>query len=81
MVKPNIDVRITSNISIMISLLGLSYVSEKEITLKEIDRIQQVCKNHIADHYMLTPQAIDKLGIKIDDSTIQTYSPPSCKDM
>ena len=31
LVKPNIDIRITSNILIIISLLGLTSVSEKQI--------------------------------------------------
>ena len=37
MVEPNIDFRIASNIPIMISPLGSSYVYEKQITLKELD--------------------------------------------
>ena len=74
MVKPNINIRITSNIPILISPLVSSYVSEKQIILKELDLTKQVCKNHLADHYMLTPEAIDKLSIKIDDSTVQTYT-------
>ena len=44
LVKPNIDIRITSKILITISPLGLTYVSEKQITLKELDLIQQDCK-------------------------------------
>ena len=60
LVKPNIDIRITSNILIIISPLGLTYVSEKQITLKELDQIQQVCNQHSADHYMLTLEAIYK---------------------
>ena len=65
MVQSNIDIGITSNIPIMFSLLKSSYVSEKQITLKEIDQIQQVFKNHLADHYMLNQEAIDTMGIKI----------------
>ena len=40
----------------MISRLGSCFFYEKQITLKELDQIQQVCKNHSADHYMLTPE-------------------------
>ena len=35
--KPNIDIRIKSNISIIISHLGSIYVSGKQIILKELD--------------------------------------------
>ena len=77
LVKPNIDIRIISNIPIIISPLGLTYVSEKQITLKELDQIQQVCNQHSADHYMLTPKAIYKYGIKFDGSTVKTYTPPN----
>ena len=34
LLKPNIDITITSNVPIMISPLGLTYISEKQITLK-----------------------------------------------
>ena len=30
---------------------------------------------------MLTPEAINKLGIKIDSSIVQAYTPPSFKDI
>ena len=74
MVEPNINIQITSNIPIIISPYGLEYVSHKDFTLKELDQIQEICKNHSSDHYMLTPQAIDKLGIKIDGSTVEAYT-------
>ena len=81
LVKPNIDIGITSNILIIISPLGSTYVSEKQITLKELGGIQQVCKQHSADHYMLTPEAIDKLCIKFDGSTVKAYAPPNYQDI
>ena len=65
----------------MISPLGLTCVSEKQITLKQLDQIQQVCKKHSADHYMLSPAAIDKLGIKFDGSTIKEHTPPNFQDV
>ena len=37
LVKPIIDIRITSNILITISPLDLTYISEKQITLKALD--------------------------------------------
>ena len=81
LVKPNIDKRITSNIPITISPLGSTYASEKQTTLKEVDRIQQVCQQHSADHYMLTPEAIDKLGIKSDGPTVKAHTPPNYQDI
>ena len=81
LVKPNIDIRITRNVLIIISPLDSTYVSEKQITLKELDQIQQVCKQHSADHCMLTPEAIDKMGIKFDSSTVKAYAPPNYQDI
>ena len=81
MVEPKINIQITSNIPIIISPNGLEYVSDKNFTLRELDRIQEICKNHSADHYMLTPEAIDKLGIKIDGSTVEAYTPPTQQDI
>ena len=52
---------------------GLIYFSAKEITLKLLDQIQQVCKNHSADHYLSTPQAIENLVF----ATVQAYTPPT----
>ena len=65
----------------MISPLDSTYVSEKQITLKELDQIQQVCKQHSADNYMLTPEAIDEFYIKFDGSTIKAYTPPNYQDI
>ena len=65
----------------MISPLSSNYVSDKQITLKELDQIQQVCKYHSAHHCMLTPEAIDTLGIKIDGSTVKAYTPPTFQDI
>ena len=36
----------------------LGFVSEKQMTLKELDQIQQLCKNHSANHCTLNPEAI-----------------------
>ena len=58
LVKPNIDIRIISNILIMISPLGSTYASEKLIILKELEQIQQFCNQHSTDHYMLTPEEL-----------------------
>ena len=44
------------------------------MTLKELMRIKDVCKNHSSDHYMLTPGTIKKLGININGSTIEAYT-------
>ena len=54
---------------------------QKQITLKDHDQIQQVCKNHSAAHYRLAPEAIDNLGIMIDNSTIQAYTQSTYKDI
>ena len=56
LVKSNIDMRIKSNTPIILSPLGSIFVSEKQITLKELDQIQQVYKQHSADHNILTPE-------------------------
>ena len=54
----------------------MNYVSEKSITLNELMRIKDICRSHPSDHYMLTPNAIHHLGIKINGSTIEAYIPP-----
>ena len=81
LMKPNIYIRITSNIAIIISLLGLTHVAEKQISLNKFDQIQQVCKRHYIDHYLLTPEAIDNLGIKFDGSTVKACTPPNYQDI
>ena len=81
MVQPNIDIWITSIFPIMISPLVSSYVSHKDFTLKELNWIQEVCKNHSADHYMLSPEAIDTLGIKIEGSTVKAYTLTQFRDI
>ena len=55
---------------------GMNYVSEKSITFKELMKIKDICRNHPSDHYMLTPSAIHHLGMKINGSTIEVYTPP-----
>ena len=52
---------------------GLYYIHEKDITLKELMRIKDVCKNHPSDHNMLTSRTIKHLGINISGSTIEAY--------
>ena len=54
----------------------MSYASEKSITLKELMKIKGIYRSHLPDHYMLTPSAIHHLGIKINGSTIEAYTPP-----
>ena len=81
LIQPNIDIQIMSNILNIISNLGPSKVSEKQISLKLLDLIQQICKNYLSNHYLSTPEAIDKLGIKVYPSTIQVNIPPSCNDI
>ena len=39
-------------------------------------RIKDICRSHPSDHYMSTPSAIQNLGIKINGSTIEVYTPP-----
>ena len=50
------------------------YVLEKSITLNELMRSKDICRSPSSDHYMLTPSAINHLGIKI--KTIEVYTPP-----
>ena len=37
-------------------------------------RIKDTCKNHLLDHYMLTPGTIKQLDININGSTIGAYT-------
>ena len=46
--------RIPSRIPVEASNTGLSYVSEKSITLKELMRIKAICRSHPSDYDMLT---------------------------
>ena len=39
-------------------------------------RRQNICRCHPSTHYILTPNAIHHLGIKINGSTIESYTPP-----
>ena len=61
-------------IPVWVSPNGIDYIHEKNITLKELMRIKDVCKNHLSDHYMLTPGTIKQLGININGSTIEAYT-------
>ena len=54
----------------------MNYVSEKSIALKELTRITDICRSYPSNHYILTPSAIHHLGIKINGSTIEAYTPP-----
>ena len=38
-------------------------------------RIKDICRNYPSDHYMSTPSAVHHLGIKINGSTIEAYTP------
>ena len=59
---------------VRVSHNGLNYVNKKDITLKELMRIKDVCQNHPSDHYMLTPRTIKQLSININGSTIEAYT-------
>ena len=37
-------------------------------------KIKDICKNHLSDHYMLTPGTIKQVGININGSTIKAYT-------
>ena len=63
-------------IPVGVSNTEMNYVSEKSITLNELMRIKDICRNHPSDHYMLTPSAIHYLGIKMNGSTNEVYTPP-----
>ena len=54
----------------------MNHVSGKSITLKELMWIKDTSRIHPSDHYMLTPNVIHHLGIKINGSTIEAYTPP-----
>ena len=68
--------RLPLTIPVGVSNTGMNYVSEKSITLNELMRIKDICRSHPSHHYMLTPSAIHHLGIKINGSTIEAYTPP-----
>ena len=60
-------------IPICVSPNGVDYIHPKNITLKKLMRIKDVCKNHPSDYYMLTPGTIKKIDININCSTIEAY--------
>ena len=68
--------RIPLPIPVGVSNTGMNYVLENSITLKELMRIKDIYRNYPSDNYMLTPSAIHHLGIKINGSTIEVYTPP-----
>ena len=39
-------------------------------------RIKDICRSHPSDQYVLTPSSIHHLGMKINGSTIEVYTPP-----
>ena len=50
---------------------GLDFVYEKSITLKELKKIKDICKNYLSGHYM----SINYLSININCSTIDVFPP------
>ena len=61
-------------IPVCVSYNGFYNVNEKNITLKELMRINDICQNHLLDHYILTPRTIKQVGININGSTIEAYT-------
>ena len=59
-----------------ISNTGMNCVSDNSITLKELMRMKDISRSHPSDHDMLTPSALHHLGMKINGSTIEVYTPP-----
>ena len=45
-------------IPVCVSAYGLNYIHEKNVTLNEMMRIQDIHKPHPSDHNMLTPGTI-----------------------
>ena len=66
-------------IPVCVSPNGLDYIHEKNMTLKELIKIKDVCKNHPSDHCMLAPGTIKQLGININGSTIKAYTQANYK--
>ena len=54
----------------------MNYILEKSISLTALMKIKDFSRSHPFDHYMLIPSAIHNLGIKINGSTIEAYTPP-----
>ena len=48
-------------IPVYVSPNGLDYIHEKNITLKELMRIKDVCKNHPSDHYISHQEQFNNL--------------------
>ena len=69
----NISLILKNVTLVCVSPNGLNYVNEKNITLKELMIIKDISKNHLSDHYVLTPGIIKQLGLNINGSTIETY--------
>ena len=61
-------------IPVCVSPNGLNNIHEKDLTLKELMRIKDICQNHPSDYYILTPWTIKQLGININGSTIEAYT-------
>ena len=61
-------------IPVCVSPNGLDYIHKKNMNLKELMRIKDVCKKHKSDHYMLTPGTIKQIGININGLTIEAYT-------
>ena len=60
-------------IPVCVSANGLDYIHKRNIALKNLTPINEICKNHPSDHYMITPETIQKLVININGSTIEVY--------
>ena len=64
-----------------VSNTRMNYVSVKRITLNELMRLKDICRNHPSDHYIVTPSAIHNLGMKTNGSIIKVYTPPVPSDI
>ena len=56
-------------------------MNTKNINLKELMRIKDICKNYLSDHYMVTPGTIKQLVINIYGSTIEAYTQAQPQDI
>ena len=68
-------------IPVSVSPYCLNYFHKTNISLKELMRIKDVCKNHPSDHYMLTPGTIKQLCVNINGSTIQAYTQAQAQEI
>ena len=73
--------RLNIEIPVGVSLNGTDFVSKKNLTLEWLTKIKDICKNHRSDHYILTPNSINHLYIKIKGSTIEAYTPAKSQEI